>query len=877
MTRCSTIRTLLTKRFHEALTSEDAFRLEQHLQACAACRSHSTADAAFERGLRSRIAAGALAGPAVRMEPGSVVSRMAERRRAAPTGAWGAAVLGLVAAAGAAALAMHFLHVPVSRKQDQDAAPVEASTPRPLPHHPAVPPSKRTPPRQRPTLEPHQLAVLPRQPAILPEPPLQPATKARPVDDNRYLDGRDAGLLAHWTLGRETDPQVLAWSRRPLPAAKDDFVQIPLPRVASVDPRSPAVAAAVREYEEEAKVVDARLFRKVNLKCKAEPLEEICRQLSEQTGVKIEASRGVRDEKATVLLEDRAARDVMREIARLFGYAFARTGDPNAYRYELVQDLRSQLAEEEMRNRDNHEALIALDEKMAEFRPYLNRNLDDLLQRVEADTEGKKPETQLLYRFVKGGGWGPAQLYFRLSPQERTALFAGQELRFTPNDGNPERRLPAEWRDTILKSTGLHLYGATTITENFDKTRPSTPVNQVQGLEPDVTMELKRSEAGVLSLWVGTHVMGAVNDVQTAGGSTWEMAAGRSPSTAKPENAKANAALAKDPTLQPKIDLEPQPSCPRLAEDAEIKNKGGPDAKTLVFEEELKEPHVNTGDVWEEVHRRTHMPIVADAYTHLFPQAKLRFKGLTTFDALCQAGDALGVRWKKEGTFLLARSTSFFWDKVKEVPNRYLRHWIEDRDRAGALALEDLIEMSGLTEEQLGSHTVGLGITHCWGLDEWGIIGGGPFLAGEIVPEELRKQARALRILTPAQLKQAQSEAGLSLSALSPAQREVASRDLAWAAYTGNPTSKLQVQYIPRGRYYWQPLITQAQYKAGANLWPRIVGTSREEVLNRARKLLPETTDSDITRTRGRLDILFIQPNGERIGPGGPRVLAPLE
>lgn len=691
-----------------------------------------------------------------------------------------------------------------------------------------------------------------------------PARPVRSLSDEQYLDGRDPHLASIWMQGAADDPEVLQWMGRPLPPMRDDFVRAPLPLLASGD--GAGAAAAIRQQEEEAKVVDARLFRKVTLSCKALPLDALCAQLSEQTGVKIQAARGVRDENVTIFVEDRPARDVMREVVRLFGYMFARSGEPNAYKYELQQDLRSQLAEDELRNRDIHQALLDLDEKMAAFRPYLQQDLDALIARVERNKDGKDAEAARLFRFVKGGGWGPAQVYFRLTAAERGLLLGGQQLRLTLDDPNPDRRLPAEWKTSLLKSSGLRLYPSGVVAENLGGNTPSTPIHLAEGMEPFVILQLDRSEAGEFSLEVSTSVQ--------QGGSIWQIARGSNPAT-RPDNARLNAALKTDPLFQPRISLEPRPSCPELAVDAERK-KRDPLDRDYILDPELKEPHVSSADVWEELHRRTHLPIVADAYTRIFPLSAFKLGPTPTFEVLCKASDTLGVRWRKDGDFVLGRSATFFWDKTKEVPVRTLRLWREDRDRNQGLPLEDLLAMATLSDEQLGSRAVGLGITHCWGLDEWGIIGGGPFIAGEVVPTHLRKMARALSTLTPAQLAQARKLEGLSMHALKHEQSQLLSDLFGWPATLDNP-NRVHVSYIPRGRYVWQPFISRKQYDEEGKRWPRISADTREAALAAARKLDPNTPESSIHRSRGRLDIVWITPQGELIGPGGPFVVAPLE
>jgi hypothetical protein len=296
------------------------------------------------------------------------------------------------------------------------------------------------------------------------------------------------------------------------------------------------------------------------------------------------------------------------------------------------------------------------------------------------------------------------------------------------------------------------------------------------------------------------------------------------------------------------------------------------------YDDEFREPHVSSADVWEEVHERTGLPVVADAYTHLYKLSKVSMDHGTVFDVLCGAGDEMGTRWRKDGDFLVARSTSYFWDKIKEVPNRLLERWKQDSARNSGLPLEDLLEMATLSDAQLGSRTVGLGITHCWGLDEWGIIGGGPFVAGEIIPAEMLKTARAVRTLSPEELKDARGN-GLPLSRLSADKLQALAREFGRVRPDGSRDegARAKIDYVPSGWYVWRPTVTEKRWEAEAKHWPLVYGRTREEVLARARRYDPGTEPGSVQWTRGRLDYGVITADGDFQGTGGVQVLAPLE
>lgn len=177
-----------------------------------------------------------------------------------------------------------------------------------------------------------------------------------PEPDATYLNGEASLQLSFAAAQRD-----LNWLNKQI-AFKDDFVELPFPRLASADEN--ALKAAEAAYRQEANVVDSRLFRKVTLQEKGVALEEICARLRAQTSVAIYAARAIRDEKVTVFVKELPARDVMRALARLFSYACSRNGEAGKYDYEFVKSMRVELAEEEMRNRDIHAALLALDAEM---------------------------------------------------------------------------------------------------------------------------------------------------------------------------------------------------------------------------------------------------------------------------------------------------------------------------------------------------------------------------------------------------------------------------------------------------------------------------------------------------------------------------------
>jgi RNA polymerase sigma-70 factor (ECF subfamily) len=211
--------------------------------------------------------------------------------------------------------------------------------------------------------------------------------------------------------------------------------------------RTAAAGAAGLMLPAEKEVIDDRLTRKVSLAVKGMALSDLCELLRTSAWVHLVAGNSVADEKVTVFCEKLPLREVMRQLSRPFGYTWLRSGTPGQYRYELGQDLRSQLLEEELRNRDRSAAFLALESEIRRYQPYLDLSPDEALARARTAPAADKP----LLEHLATDGWGPIQLYFRLSPQQLAALRAGQTLTFSEGPKPGDQPLPADLVRGILQ------------------------------------------------------------------------------------------------------------------------------------------------------------------------------------------------------------------------------------------------------------------------------------------------------------------------------------------------------------------------------------------------------------------------------------------
>jgi hypothetical protein len=153
---------------------------------------------------------------------------------------------------------------------------------------------------------------------------------------------------------------------------------------------------------------------------------------------------------------------------------------------------------------------------------------------------------------------------------------------------------------------------------------------------------------------------------------------------------------------------------------------------------------------------------VADYYTRLFMRDSVSVHEQTIFAALNQLGDAMRLRWTKDAGWLQFRSTGYYDDRLKEVPNQLLKRWAAARAQDGFLTLDALVEIAQLPDAQSQGADMAEGARECYGLAEWDLI------RNHLVLPNLRYLAG----FTPGQRQEAMSEAGLPFAKMSLAQQQ---------------------------------------------------------------------------------------------------------
>jgi hypothetical protein len=277
---------------------------------------------------------------------------------------------------------------------------------------------------------------------------------------------------------------------------------------------------------------------------------------------------------------------------------------------------------------------------------------------------------------------------------------------------------------------------------------------------------------------------------------------------------------------------------------------------------EVNPPRVTTADALEALHEASGLPIVADYYTYLYPASEVAVQKMPLFDALNRLSNAMRLRWDRdpEGGWIQVRSASFFNDRIKEIPNRWLARWAASRRQHGALTLDDIIEIAQLSDPQLDSGSMAEGARLCWGLGEWGLARRD---AG------LRRHLRYLAAFTPDQLGQAQTAQGLPFTRMTLAQQQGfislgltsdafnSEADRPSAGLEALSNAMLRIDYtLPDGFQWVKP------EQPGAPSWQALLPSparerTRDAALLAARRIDPQVDVAQIAPTELGLTLFY--------------------
>jgi hypothetical protein len=383
---------------------------------------------------------------------------------------------------------------------------------------------------------------------------------------------------------------------------------------------------------------DARLERKVSLKLARSPLSEIAAELRRQTGVPLTASAEVADEPAVVFVTDLPLREVMDQLAKLFDYRWARSGEAPAYSYRLRQERESAQAEQALRDQDRLRLLSALERQLRE-------------QLLRAQQSGDRRQYALLQVVLH---LGAAQWKSML--EDETVLFSS-----VPQPGAAP--LPAAVVNDLLPEEVQPTDGSNRpelVQVRAWLTIEDAPTHAWANLQarPEYFPADDRFRTGA----AGVQVPGIVRRLV-------------------PEPPAADPSWIADPVLGRKRPLKVE--LPALAPA----NRRGPRPYEIL--PAIAESYgINlVGDAYRRQRR-----------IGVIPQSGQQLPLYEVLNRYVLPGAA----WRKEGNVVLARGHTWYQDRLAEVPDRLVRYWSARLRERRELNLDEIAALAlALRNEQL--------------------------------------------------------------------------------------------------------------------------------------------------------------------------------
>lgn len=177
---------------------------------------------------------------------------------------------------------------------------------------------------------------------------------------------------------------------------------------------------------------DPRLDQKVTIEVSHTKLEDVVKQLSEQSGVEIKAGTGARDwkvreRKVTIEAKDVRLGTVLEEISKLLGFYVSKSGKKDEWAYTYWQDMKARLLESEMLNAEREKGA----QRSVAMRQGALDSASDALELTPEEAMKKKDEDPwTAYLGGTKAGRGYAQMLNYLAgnfPMERDLMLRGKK------------------------------------------------------------------------------------------------------------------------------------------------------------------------------------------------------------------------------------------------------------------------------------------------------------------------------------------------------------------------------------------------------------------------------------------------------------------
>ena len=460
----------------------------------------------------------------------------------------------------------------------------------------------------------------------------------------------------------------------------------------TVDPN--AQVAQSEKTSEVKDTQDLRCAQKVTYEAKRKTALAILDDLSEVTGVTLKAGYNnqdwqVRDRRMNIFAKDIPMNELMNSIARVMKFKWSRSGEKDVWTYRLYEDKQA-LMEAEKR--------AALEEErqkqiQAEKIDKILAGLDSIANLSRADLAKIRDENPYLYLVATTGMGTPLKQFLNEAPDVKNALISGSEL-----------NLSADYLSPAAQASMGQLIQQTSKLEGMMSGRDKTLPSDFESNLGQISIQINRSKRMMQSNPMGNFLLGDIN-LSYPGHSNDIPILDPDSKIAKLTAKMLIKSIEENKSLE---DLPKEISLDfmqAVASDIKSIDSGEavvehPDDPGLHVKVKLKPTGTYLEDIEGALAEASKLPVISDSFG--------KTRGMGYSDKEVELRDALDditgkyrYNWEKQFQAIEFRDRDWYKKKLAMVPEAWLEKWRQTFKKTGTLELDDLAEISSLTDEQL--------------------------------------------------------------------------------------------------------------------------------------------------------------------------------
>lgn len=469
--------------------------------------------------------------------------------------------------------------------------------------------------------------------------------------------------------------------------------------VIRVDPN----ASPANPKPEPEQQVDIRLAQKITYVAEKKTVSTIISELSEMTGITLNAGYNkqdwqVRDRRMNIFANDVTLAHLMNSIARVMKFKWSVSDDSKAPSYRLYMDRQTLLNAESQKAREEER----YKQQQAEKRRSTIEQFGELDNLSPEELAKLRDENPFLYLAKTTGVSDSLASFFKEVPMAVDALSSGQEMVMSAS-----RMTPAAQQGVLNAIRSLNKIENTI--ERRDNTLPDDLAQNIGrvtvSMNQGLAMMEGRPEAGMLLGDITMAYNGRTYGVPILDpNSKMARLIGKMVVKSLEENRPMNE-------VGKGMEVE---IIAAMISDRKQSSFGEPpiehgDDPALDKKVKLKNPGMgrNLSDIQAQLVEASGMTIVSDCFGRIYGFSSITAEETEIRKILDNIADTYNYNWDKKENIIELRDREWFRKRAAQLPEAWLEKWRQSLKKTGTLPLDEITQIAALTLEQFNTNISG--------------------------------------------------------------------------------------------------------------------------------------------------------------------------